>query len=86
IYQHKICVFTLSSNIRKILFIVFCKIYFIIYIDEYVKESNEVDYIKIGDLLEETFDKSWSDASKKRYGGALYRWYKWLKEQEKIVE
>jgi hypothetical protein len=37
-------------------------------------------------LLEETFDKSWSDASKKRYGGALYRWYKWLKEQEKIVE
>jgi hypothetical protein len=60
-----------------------------------VQESETIQYIRdcidlkksgieIGRYVQEKLGKSWTEASQKRYGGGLLRWYKWVLEQSDV--
>lgn len=50
------------------------------YVQKEFEKNPNLKGLEIGQLLNDKFCRNWTDASKKRYGGALILWLKYLKD------
>ncbi|MFC7061691.1 hypothetical protein [Halobacillus seohaensis] len=47
--------------------------------------TKELSSIEVGSLVNDYLGRDWGRESKRRNGNALLRWYKWVKEKERVA-